>query len=401
MSKLRDELRGAFAREQAELGDVRDARQRLMQSALANPQHESHRVQWAAGIAALLIAAIVIATFALTRASLRPHATPAVSPSAAATPGLTVSDSTPILLLYETSAYHRINVVTWDGRTAGVLPFDTGGYSSNPAANLFVSAYEVRDRNGKLLAQGNFGAKFFAGTWADDEEHFCLMSPFDNPGASGVATTLKLIDARSGVAAQDTVHVGTLYNQTNVTVAACSLEFDRAVVVQSGGQGVGTAQYWVVQLSTGKILWSHQFDLNALPVQVVASRDGQTIAESQAAGASGQWNATVYGALGQRLGNIAGAVVGFSWDGSLAVVDAGGGNGPAKIVRVNDGLPVWSGPSGPGLYVVRSMAQPDGGSLAIGIHNPANTDVKGLSATDLYIVAANGHVLAQMKDVYW
>ena len=388
---LRDDIRAGFDRKQATLGEVADARHRLMQNALAAPEHASHRAQWAVGMAAVLIAAIVITTFVLVRGDRRPHATPAASPTTAQT--LSVPDSTPILVIRDTSAYQQIDAITWDGKAAGKLPFDAGGYSPNPAANLFASVSTIRDRSGAVVASGSFGAKFFSGTWADDEVHFCVMTPFDNPGSGGVPTTLRLFDARTGTA-RDVLQIGTLYNQTSVTVAACSVQFDRAVVVQSAGQGTETAQYLVVQLSTGKILWTHQF-IRSRPVQIVSSRDGQTIAESQ-----GQ-SSTILGPDGAVTGHIAGSVRIFCWDGSLALVDGGTGDGPGRIVRVSDGSTVWSGPNGSGFYVYRYAAQPDGASLAVGLHNPANTDVKGFTPVDLYIVAPDGHVVSAMKDVYW
>jgi len=391
---LRDDIRAGFDRKQATLGEVGDARHRLMQDALAAREHVSHRAQWAAGIAAVLIAALVITTFALIRGVGRPHATPAVSPSAKAR-NLSVSDSTPILVIRDPAAPQQVDEITWDGKTVGKLPFATEGFSPNPAANLFASGGTIVDRSGAVVASGSFGFKYFQGTWADDEVHFCLITPFDNPGPSGVPTTLHLVDAHTG-SSRDVVRVGTLNEQTSVRVAACSTEFDRAVVVQSGGQGVGTAQYWVIELSTGKIVWTHNFQETSGPaVQVVSSRDGQTIAESQ------QQGATLFGLDGAVIGHITGSVQIFCWDGSLALVDAGTGDGPARIVRVSDGSTVWSGPSGSGFYVSSYGAQPDGASIAVGLHNPAYTAVNDLNPVDLYIVAPDGHVVAEMKDIYW
>ena len=391
---LRDDIRAGFDRKQATLGEVGDARHRLMQDALAAREHVSHRAQWAAGIAAVLIAALVITTFALIRGVGRPHATPAVSPSAKAR-NLSVSDSTPILVIRDPAAPQQVDEITWDGKAVGKLPFATEGFSPNPAANLFASGGTIVDRSGVVVASGSFGFKYFQGTWADDEVHFCLITPFDNPGPSGVPTTLHLVDAHTG-SSRDVVRVGTLNEQTSVRVAACSTEFDRAVVVQSGGQGVGTAQYWVIELSTGKIVWTHNFQETSGPaVQVVSSRDGQTVAESQGL------TSTLFGLDGAAIGHIAGSVQIFCWDGSLALVDAGTGDGPARIVRISDGSTVWSGPSGPGFYVSSSGAQPDGASIAVGLHNPAYTAVNGLTPVDLYIVAPDGHVVAELKDIYW
>jgi len=405
MAKIRDDVRSAFAREQDGLGDVADARERLVRQALATREPQaSHQWQWAAAIAALLIGATVITTFALIRGNSRSHAVPAATPSSRAqaspTPlrnELSVSDSTPIIIYHDPSTFDQIDGITWDGRVSGKFPFDTTGFSSNPAANLFVTGNAVRDRKGALVASGTFGFKYFQGMWADDEVHLCVMTPFDNPGGTGLPTTLQLVDAHTA-STRNVVRVGTLYNQTSMTVAACSTEFDRAVVVQSAGQGIGTAQYWVVELSSGKILWTHNFqESTAPPVQIVSSRDGQTVAEVQGQGS------TLFGPDGRAIGHMVGAVQTFSWDGSLAVVDTGNAGGPATIVRVSNGSTVWSGPSGPGFYVYNYAAQPDGADLAIGIRNPAYpiNGVAGFSAVDLYIVAPDGRVVMEMKNIYW
>ncbi len=82
MTKLSDDVRRAFEREQAVLGDVGDARHLLLQNALASRDVPASRgPHWAAGIAAVLIAAIVIATLVLVRAGSHSHPLPAATPS--------------------------------------------------------------------------------------------------------------------------------------------------------------------------------------------------------------------------------------------------------------------------------------------------------------------------------
>jgi hypothetical protein len=395
MTKLRDDLRTAFEREQNALGEVGDTQQRLLRQGVATREPAGHGLRWAAGVAAVLIAAVVITTFVLVRSAPRPHATPAATPTPPGR-GLTVSESTPILLYDEQVNYTRTIAITWDGKPAGQLPF-VGNYTANPAGTLFASAGQIVDRDGAIRSSGSFGAKFFSGTWADDETDFCLITPFENPTSDGVPTTLWLVDSRVGLAHR-VASLGTLYNQTFMRVAACSVEFDRAVVVQSSGQGIGTAQYWVVQISTGKILWTHSFqETNSPPIQVVSARDGQTVAETDGR------HTTLFGLDGEVVGHLAGSVQVFCWDGSLALVDPGTGNGPALIVRVSDGSTVWSGPKGQGLYVYDAAAQPDGADIAVGLHDPANIDVKGAggSSIDLFIVAPDGHVVFEMKDIVW
>jgi BNR/Asp-box repeat len=74
MDKLQDDLRAVFGRQQEELGDVQETRRRVMQAALADrDQPVGGRLHFAAGIAAVLLAALVIGTFAYIRAGGGPH----------------------------------------------------------------------------------------------------------------------------------------------------------------------------------------------------------------------------------------------------------------------------------------------------------------------------------------
>jgi len=401
MSKLRDDVRGAFDKEQAALGDMGDARHRLVHHALSGRDvTDSRGLQWAAATAAILIAAIVIATFALVRAGNQSHIVPAATPSPKAIASLTpmtnplnVPDSTPIITFGDPAKPDQIDGITWDGKQSGVLPYQPVG-SGNPANNLFATASEIRDRQGKLVASGNFGSKFFTGTWADDEIHFCQTVPFDNPGGSGLPTTLQIVDARVG-GARNVAKVGTLYNQTYMGVAACSVQFDRAVVYQSGGQGVGVAQFWVVQLSTGKILWTRTFDPAGLPVQIVSSRDGQYIAETRAilTGNQASWTSTILGPDGSFAGTLASAVVTFCWDGSLAVVQSGGD--AVTIVTVTGDATVWTGPTN--YLVSETRAEPDGSGLALWLQ-PSKPATVSPPPRELYVIAGDGRVLAHIHD---
>ena len=83
MDQLQDDLRAVFSRQQAELGDLHEARQRVMRVALA--AHDDPvvgRLHFAAGIAAVVLAALVVGTFAYIRAGAGPHvvAPPRASP---------------------------------------------------------------------------------------------------------------------------------------------------------------------------------------------------------------------------------------------------------------------------------------------------------------------------------
>lgn len=73
MDDLRHDLNEVFERRQADLGDLTAARERMIRNALAAPDlRRNARTQVAAGLAAMLIAAVVIATFAYVRVTSEP-----------------------------------------------------------------------------------------------------------------------------------------------------------------------------------------------------------------------------------------------------------------------------------------------------------------------------------------
>ena len=227
MTRLRDDIRSGFDRQQSGLGEIGDARHRLMRDAMAAREVASHRVQWAAGIAAVLIAAILIATFALVRGNIRPQTVPGTTPRANASPtpltnALNVPADTPVILYHDPAKPDQTDAMTWDGKQRGTLT-------------------EIRDRTGRLIATGTFGpTKGSPGTWADDGQHICLMTPFDVIGANGVPATLELIEIGHG--SRRVAQVGKIYEQVITYVAACSVANDRAVVVQTFGNSATVAQ---------------------------------------------------------------------------------------------------------------------------------------------------------------
>jgi len=89
MDKLQDDLRALYNRQQADLGDVQETRRRVMQAALADRDEPVvGRLHFAAGIAAVVLAALVVGTFAYIRAGAGPHlvAPPKTSPAPTAAP---------------------------------------------------------------------------------------------------------------------------------------------------------------------------------------------------------------------------------------------------------------------------------------------------------------------------
>jgi hypothetical protein len=403
MTKLRDDLRTAFEREQTALGNVGDARDRLMHGALAQRDLPASRgLQLAAGVAAALIAAIVIATFVLVRggsySQVVPGATPSPRVGVSPTPlgnEISVPEATPLILYYDPARFDQIDGITWAGTDSGRLgPGGASGVTSNPAGTMYATRSDYRNRAGKVIAPMDAGAGSFQGTWADDELHYCQIVPFYSigpnavpTGANGVPATLRL--NTPGGTPRNVAQIGKVYQQAATYVAACSVQADRAVVVELGG----VSQYWVIQLSTGRVLWTRDFGFNASTGRfelVVASRDGQYIAEVHNTRTVKQptFESTIYGSTGSVVGHVAGAVQAFSWDGSLAVV--GAKEAQLSVMRWRDSTVIWSAPRGV-WYGGWAQPEPGGTRIAVGAFNPANPfSNRGPEPLDLYIVSADG-----------
>src|SRR5260370_29022046 len=96
MDNLPNDLRAAFERQQSRLGEIRGAREELVRRALERRDKPplDGRLQFAAGIAAVLIAVLVIATFTYVRGRGIFHEGPVpggASPSRLGTPVATPS----------------------------------------------------------------------------------------------------------------------------------------------------------------------------------------------------------------------------------------------------------------------------------------------------------------------
>ena len=356
------------------------------------------RTELAAGIAAVVLAAIVIGTFAYVRLGTRPHVvTPPIpttspfSPPPGPTPRLTqsliVDPATPVILFSDFGSGSQVDGMTWDGRSGkltdvpGGGQYSSGADSSNPAGTLFVAFPSILDRSGHVVAQLSGGpysdpgvGQWFVGTWADDERHYCQVVPIFG-GAGAVPGTLQL--TTPGGTPLNVVQVGMQApGENTLTASVCSVLADRAVVTEaSPGSGSRINQYWEVQLSSGRVLWTH--DLRGTGItRVVASRDGRFVAEVQSSGTT-----IIYGADGSPIGHVNASVEGFSWDGSLAVVVADAGQ--SSVIRWVGGTTVWTVPPDQGL----SGFQPEPGGTSFAIRTVNNI---------LYVVSSGGQVLAKL-----
>lgn len=358
----------------------------------------ARRTEFVAAIAAVVIAALVVGSFVYVRAITRTHTVvPNPSPSGNpqqppnVTQPLNVDPNTPVLLFNDWGNKSQVNGMTWDGRVGKLVDvpksgqYSQSGAASNPAGTLFVAFPNILDRTGKVVAtltgspytDPGVGA-YFVGTWADDNLHYCQVIPIFG-GGRDVPGTLQL--TTPGGTPRNVVQIGLQSAGARVlTVSVCSVQGDRAVVIQADPSPVTypapLLQYWVVKLSTGQILWTR--DLRGKGItSAVASRDGRYVAEIEPTGAT-----TIYGGSGSAVGHVSGDVQTFSWDGSLVLVVASGGQ--ASVVRWSESRAIWSVPADDGLGAFQT--QPGGTNLAIVTINSV-----------LYVVAPSGRVVAQRQ----
>ena len=398
MNDLRRDINEVFAKQQGQLGDVAGAGNRMLRAATAGRRINRQLWPSVAGVALVLVAAAAIGVSIVVRGlhprnvvtnhrSPTPIATPAPTPMSQL---LQVPSSTPVILFRDPVNNQQLDGVTWDGSARGRVgtnPDVAMGFTQNPAGTLYGWTGYIRDRAGRLVASPTVNTKGFSGTWADDGRHYCSMvSKSALPPAGGEPATLQLTVV--GKAPKNVAQVGRMADQASSGVAACSIERDRAVVADYASSG-NTVQFWVVQLSTGRILWTRPSG------DIRTSRDGQYIAEIIYNQSTGKSTTTIYGPTGTVLGHAAGRIQAFSWDGSLAVMGNYGER--VSVVRWRDGTVIWSGPSDGGY--IDAMPEPGGQRIAVSVSDPQHPQTGGFPPRNVYVVGPDGKAIRLLTDV--
>ncbi len=404
MNDLRRDINEIFAKQQGQLGDVAGAGNPMLRAATAGRRVNRQLWPSVAGVALVLVAASAIGVSVVIRGlhsknvvTTHPSPTPIATPTATLAPTpmsqpLRVPATTPVILFRDPLDEQQIDGITWDGSAKGRIvanPDFARGFTQNPAGTLFGGTGYIRDRVGAIVASPAVTTKGFAGTWADDGQHYCSMvSKSALPPAGGEPATLQVTAV--GQAPRNVVQVGRMFDQASAAVAACSIGKNRAVVVQ--GTSIGMAvQVWVVQLSTGRVLWTRSNTGDIRP-----SIDGHYVAEVSYNQTTKSSTTTIYGADGAVLGHVAGAIDAFSWDGSLAVVGTFN-YGPVSIVRWRDGTVVWTGPTGGGY--LGAMPEPGGQRIAVTVSDPQHPQTGGFYPGDVYVVGPDGQAVKLLTNV--
>ena len=413
--RLRHELIAYFDRElgrpPAGIRDrvLRSLSEPRLDDAAANAGRRTGFLLRLAGAAAVVVVIVAIAGF-LTLIRLHPAGVPAAPhasavptaappPAVSATPAPTVvstpfsePDSVPAIVFRDPADRAQTDAVAWDGSGLGRL---AASGTPNPAGTLFVTPNSVTDRQGRTVATLVPDGKA-PPTWADDGRTLCRTTPQTGP-VSGTPSSLQLSPV--GGAWRTVGQYGTASESSGVSVAACSTLNDRAVLVGRMYQGPSVRQLWVVQLSTGRVLWSRSFAQDGTTIfDVVASRDGSWVAVGQSTCCPHTaFTTDVYGPSGAlvrtfdgQAGGYAGAA--FSWDGSRLILAAGADESRITIVDVRTGTTVWQAPAGQKVAGVE-VEPVAGGRLGIALNGTgAFAGPDGyVPAADLYLVDASGH----------
>src|SRR2546430_2579881 len=151
--------------------------------------------------------------------------------------------------------------------------------------------------------------------WADDGRTFCGVAK-----TSTGSYDLEVLRINGPRVRVGTISVTPGTNQVPV-LGACSILTGRAVVI---GQSSGyTWSVSMISLNDGSVLYQHSYP-NPL-ARIVASHDGQYIAEQFGSNTNGPATLIRQMPSGTTVGQFSGFVVqGFSWDGSLVDVNTFG-----------------------------------------------------------------------------
>ena len=305
-------------------------------------------------------------------------ANPSALGSATSTP-TTVSGpipfGTPVVIYWRTVTADGLYAASWNGALYKV-----------PTINLAPGSLAVQAPDGSRLAIGDTGydtssgaasrlpfdavAGYVAVTWADDSRHVCLTKPLPGQGSPS-----EISYALPGSPAVVLGRFGSQGVQVpGATVLACSATSNRVVVANVDGVN-DTSDAWVVDTATGAIRYHRTYPTSTKTngtdgVSVVASPDGQYLAETDAATGSASIRRIADDSVVARLAGM--QVHGFSWHGDLVLaaprppdfaLDNTSLVDPV-VIEWRTGKVVWRSPAG-AAFGGRLAAQPGGKAIAL------------------------------------
>jgi hypothetical protein len=301
------------------------------------------------------------------------------------------------------NAQHRMLALDWNGTLVGSLYSTSHAYQAPDGTRLDLAG-GFADQAGTIIgpALNTKGGPGFA----DDSRHVCTMrgaSGGDFTGPEPVPSWL--FSGPISGPLHRVAQIGQVGGQSGPEILACSYENDRAVVVEN--VIMWTSEVRVVSLSTGALLYQHQYPSGQVASSMVASHDGRYLAEQlMSTDAQGHQinpdtliRRTSDGAVVARLAGQ--AVRAFSWDGSRVITMPALGAADSHEVRLVDwqrARILWrmTEPAGlaPGYAYVSVLSRPGGTDLVVGVA----ADSTGNSPVEqLWLVHADGAAMQVAK----
>ena len=308
---------------------------------------------------------------------------------------------TSVVLYWRTVAPDGLYAASW-----------TGALYKVPTINFAPGSLAVQSSDGSRLAIGDrvydtttgattqlpFDANttYVSVTWADDSRHMCLTRPLPGEGSASEVSF-----ALPGSPAKVLGKFGSHGQQVpGATILACSATSNRVVVANVGGLN-DTSDVWVLDTATGAIGYHRTYATTTktngnIGVFLVASPDGQYLAETDAATGSATIRRITDGSVVARLSGM--EVHGFSWQGDLVLAaprppDFSLVNSSMMDPAVIDwrtGKVVWRSPAGAG-FGGRLAAQPGGDAIAL--------DLRVGQHEGIWLVGPDGQGRAVDQDI--
>lgn len=303
-----------------------------------------------------------------------PTPTPTVSPTPTPTPPTSVaptptpSVSTPNLIWYRDQTPGTVGGeigLDWQGQRVKTLTWvgTTQSPDGRRIYNSMTPSTWVYDADG---SRAGSIAGLAPSMWADDSQQFCGVTY--QPAVAGSLVTMPLDGSLHTVAPIALVDSAGKPVQ-EVSIAACSDLNGRAIVV--GGSNGYVWSMAMISLVDGSVIYQRRYP-NPL-ARLVASHDGQYVAEQLAGNATGgPYSMIRQLPSGNVVGQLTGLTVqGFSWDGSLVAGGIQGSNGltGAEVISWQAHKVIWNGCGCPSPFAVWVIAQPGGTKLAIAATN--------------------------------
>ena len=414
MDDPRSEIRDAFEREQAAHPPAVGLRPATVRAASTRPRPEQPNLQWLAMVATIVIGVLIVVALMSSRLTNRGaiSRTPASSAATTSPAGDYGPPPAGVNLIYVHDPGHRTWLIgyDWSGKPRATVKLDPTQTAVTMAPDGQTFALGLYAKGGNWQFLDSFGKPIGGPTalpgvinprWADDNRHVCGITLDQQTFAWTLWTQLP------GEAAKRVTEIArdSGIGQSFVGLVACSFKNDTAVAVRT--LNVPT-EYWVIQLSTGKLL-KHRDNLPPM-ASIVVSDDSSLVAENSTrstgmvdAPASSTRSATTIRFLTKDtvVTTIDGSmgVLAFSGDKSLALVTlapwVGGQPAHLGVVDLSTGAVIWqddgttvfdwfvvqpggrsfalsysaSGQPGPGPATVLIVSG-DGTAIKLGVYSP-------------------------------